>query len=256
MTNQKLQDRNGTDLVIGAHSRDNLLMRRVISLGALLFALLGLSLVVAGPAHAARFFLRPNSGPVGSTFTIVGAGFLPSEAVRFTWDGRPLAVEEANVNGDVETTATVPQDAILGGHEVRAEGTSSGLGYSQVFTVTKTEAAAPAPAPAPPQSPGQASAPVAAQAAAPAATAPAAPATPSAPAEDLNAIDKSAFTPITLIPVPPDSAAAEVAFDVKVPLPGASGLQEPPEALLLIAFGMLSVIGVRTLSLGRRLHIW
>lgn len=229
--------------------RDNSLMRRAISLGVVLAALMGFALVAATPAQAAQFFLRPDTGPAGSTFSVVGAGFLPSEAVRFTWDGRPLAIQEADVNGRVDVKATVPEDAILGGHEVRAEGTASGIGSSRVFTVTKPQvesapqappAQAPSPAPAKPA------------ATAPGAAAPVA-AAPAAPAADSTI---TSFTPVTLVQIPPDSASAEVAFDVRVPLPGGGSVKEPPEALLLLAFGLLALMGVRTLALGRRLHIW
>jgi hypothetical protein len=240
-------------LVFRRQTRDNSLVRRTISLIALLAVTSGFALIAASPAQAAQFFLRPDRGPAGSTFTLVGAGFLPSEAVRFTWDGQPLAIEEADVNGGVEVKATVPEDAILGGHEVRAEGTSSGLGNSRIFTVTQakaesTPAAAPAPAPAPAaQAPSKA-----APAAAPAAEA----STPAAPAAEAEAGAIPQLSPVNLVPVPPDSATAEVAFDVRVPLPGGGTIKEPPEALLLLAFGLLAIMGVRTVSLGRRLHIW
>lgn len=229
-------------------------MRRVLSLGVILAAVSGLTLLAASPAQAAQFFLRPDSGPAGSTFSVVGAGFLPSEAVRFTWDGQPLAIQDADVNGSVQANAIVPSDAILGGHEVRAEGTSSGLGSSRVFTVTKTEqASSPQPAPAPVAAPAPTpSAPAVPTASAPTATAAAATNDASV---DPNA-ERINLTPVTLLPVAPDSASAEVAFDVRVPLPGGGTVKQPPEALLLLAFGMLAVIGIRTVSLGRRLHIW
>lgn len=240
------------DLVFGSRVRDNAVMRRVLSLGVILAAVSGFTLLAAAPAQAAQFFLQPDSGPTGSTFKVVGAGFLPSEAVRFTWDGKPLAIQDADVNGSVQAKALVPSDALLGGHEVRAEGTSSGLGSSRVFTVTKAEqAASPQAAPAPVAAP----APATPAQAATTAPSPAADTSTAAASVDPNA-ERINLTPVTLLPVAPDSASAEVAFDVRVPLPGGGSVKQPPEALLLLAFGLLAITGIRTVSLGRRLHIW
>lgn len=227
-------------------------MRYLRRLGAMMVAVLGLGLLLAAPAQSATapvLFVNPDKGPAGATFEIVAAGFGPREVVQFLWDGGQLTVAEADWSGNVSANATVPRDAAPGNHQIDTRRSLPGPNSSRTYSVTPSAAAAPtvAPTPAPAQ-------PAPAPAAAPA-PAPAAPATDAAaPAVDATSSGSlyTAFTPVTV----PDTTTAEVAFDVKVPLPLGPNPAEPPELLLLTAFALFSATACRTVALGRRLRVW
>ena len=232
-------------------------MRYLRILGALLAAATGLAIASAAPAQAATMFMNPSSGPAGSTFEIVAAGFLPSEAVHFTWDGGPLAVTEADIYGNVAAQATVPHDAAVGGHSVKAEGGSSGLGAARPFNVTRANTAAAAPPAAAPAAPPAASTPPPAAApSAPAAAPAAAPVAPAVPAGTDAAAPTGTSGLTATVPTVPDGETAEVAFDVRVPLPLGANPEEPPELWLLTAFALFSVSACRTVAVGRKLRVW
>lgn len=230
-------------------------MRYLRFLGALVVAVLGLGLVLAAPAQSATapvLFVNPDKGPAGATFEIVAAGFGPREVVQFLWDGGQLTVAEADWSGNVSANATVPRDAAPGNHRIDTQRSLPGPNSSRTYSVTPSAAAAPAVAPAP--APTQ---PAAAPAAAPAPAAPAAAAPTAdaaAPAVDATSSGSlyTAFTPVTV----PDTTTAEVAFDVKVPLPLGPNPEQPPELLLLTAFALFSATACRTVALGRRLRVW
>ena len=231
-------------------------MRYLRLLGALVVAVLGLGIVLAGPAQSATapvLFVNPDKGPAGASFEIVAAGFGPREVVQFLWDGGQLTVAEADWSGNVSANATVPRDAAPGNHRIDTQRSLPGPNSSRTYSVTPSAAGAPAVAPTP--APAQ---PAATPAASPAAAAPAAEA-PAADAAAPAAADSTAsgslytaFTPATV----PDSTTAEVAFDVKVPLPLGPNPQEPPELLLLTAFALFSATACRTVALGRSLRVW
>jgi hypothetical protein len=82
--------------------------------------------------------LSPNSGPTGTTVTATATGFRSGATVRFYFDLQDVSVEEADGDGRVTTTFTVP-----GGYtarrnaEVKASEWGWGDSKSALFTVTE-----------------------------------------------------------------------------------------------------------------------
>src|SRR5438105_3602919 len=88
----------------------------------------------AGTASAS-IALSPPSGPPGSSTTVSGQGFGPSEQVRISFDPILVAQAMTDPSGSFTKAIQVPSGARPGQHIVFARGQSSGLAASATFTV-------------------------------------------------------------------------------------------------------------------------
>jgi hypothetical protein len=126
-------------------------MRTVLRTAGGLAAAVVITLTAAPPAGAQTttnqpppnpvIFLKPDTGPAGSGFTIGWSGFTPAcRRIFFTWDGAALTqVTAPPPSGSVG--ATVPANAPSGKHTVGASvdiGNCEGYRATAVFTVPGT----------------------------------------------------------------------------------------------------------------------
>ena len=83
-------------------------------------------------------FLDPDSGPVGTSVNITGAGFDPSSTITIEFDGAPVATSPSPVTttptGFFTATFNVPLTSSNGDHTVKA--TQGSNSDSETFTVT------------------------------------------------------------------------------------------------------------------------
>ena len=80
------------------------------------------SLGAASYAVDAGLVMNPNEGSVGSTTTVEGFGFGPSESVSIYWKNPQvlLGSATANAQGSFTTTITVPSGALPGPNVIDA----------------------------------------------------------------------------------------------------------------------------------------
>ena len=82
--------------------------------------------------------LDPESGPVGTSVNITGAGFDPSSTITIEFDGNPVATSPSTVTdtpaGFFTATFNVPLTSSNGPHTVKAS--QGGNSDSKTFTVT------------------------------------------------------------------------------------------------------------------------
>lgn len=79
-------------------------------------------------------FLDPNSGPVGTSVDIAGAGFDPSSTITIEFDGSIVATVTSTPNGGFNATFNVPLSSSIGDQTVKA--TQGSNSASKTFTVT------------------------------------------------------------------------------------------------------------------------
>ncbi len=98
-------------------------------------------------AHAAftvtpKIVVSPGTGPPGTSVSVSGVGFGPSEGVDVYFDATDLTLADTGATGSFgPVSITVPGSAVPGTHTVSAQGRQSGAFAQATFTVT------PAPAP-------------------------------------------------------------------------------------------------------------
>jgi subtilisin family serine protease len=80
--------------------------------------------------------LDTKSGPPGASVKVTGAGYGVGEIVDIFFDQKMVATVNANAQGKVGTTITVPNNATTGKHLITASGQTSGLASTAKFTVT------------------------------------------------------------------------------------------------------------------------
>jgi thermitase len=85
---------------------------------------------------AACITLNPTSGPPGTSVKVTGTGYGASEIVDVFFDQKMVATINANSQGQVSTTITVPNYASKGKHHVTASGQTSGVASTSKFKVT------------------------------------------------------------------------------------------------------------------------
>jgi hypothetical protein len=90
--------------------------------------------------------LSPESGTPGTKVTVRGKGYC--ESVTLSFDGEPLATDEANEDGEISLTFTVPE-ASTGSHPVTSSSPCGGTSAS--FEVVEVLAEPPPPPGPPPQ---------------------------------------------------------------------------------------------------------
>lgn len=88
------------------------------------------------PVYAPVIALLPTSAPQGGSTTLSGAGFAPGEVVTVSVFGTAFTVE-ADEDGGIVETVTVPADAALGAATVTASGSLSATPTSAQLTVTE-----------------------------------------------------------------------------------------------------------------------
>ncbi|HEV2106993.1 MAG TPA: M23 family metallopeptidase, partial [Thermomicrobiales bacterium] len=90
------------------------------------------------PSGSLGVKVSPSTGQVGGSFSIMGTGFGPGEAIRVYVDSAsnaPIGAAAATSAGSFATTVTMP-DASAGTHRFIARGMSTGRVTAAVFTVT------------------------------------------------------------------------------------------------------------------------
>jgi thermitase len=85
---------------------------------------------------AACIKLNPKSGPPGASVKVTGTGYGAGEIVDIFFDDKMVATVNANSQGQLGATITVPNDATRGNHHVTASGQASGLTSASKFKVT------------------------------------------------------------------------------------------------------------------------
>jgi virginiamycin B lyase len=84
--------------------------------------------------------LTPASGPPGTTVMVSGSGFGALERVPLSFKSTSgnvsLGVATADIRGGFAATVTIPTNATVGDHQVRAFGRTSGLIAAATFKVT------------------------------------------------------------------------------------------------------------------------
>jgi hypothetical protein len=109
---------------------------------ALIGAVIAVAPLTVAQAQTATF--DPTSGPPGTTVTAEAFGFQPDEVVELRFAGETLATGEADPEGFVRLTGTVPQGVPAGSHPMTVVG-AEGTGPTTMFQVTEA-AADPTPA--------------------------------------------------------------------------------------------------------------
>lgn len=90
----------------------------------------------ASSSASSSIALNPTSGMAGSSFTLSGSGFLPSEMITLSVNGATSSAS-ADANGNFTTTLTVPSGT-TGNIWVSATGVSSGDTAGTWFTIQQT----------------------------------------------------------------------------------------------------------------------
>ncbi len=85
---------------------------------------------------AACIKLNPQSGPPGASVKITGTGYGASEIVDIFFDEKMVDTVNANSQGQVSATISVPNHTATGNHTVTASGQVSGLASASKFKVT------------------------------------------------------------------------------------------------------------------------
>jgi outer membrane protein assembly factor BamB len=91
--------------------------------------------VRADAAQAAALRVDPAAGPSTARVSLTGAGFQPAEVVGLLFDSTRLRVAIAAGDGSLTARIEVPAEAFPGGHDIAAQGMSSGRFASTRFTV-------------------------------------------------------------------------------------------------------------------------
>jgi N-acetylneuraminic acid mutarotase len=103
---------NGKDLLAGGWADD---LSSVSLQSAVLYA----------PDPHPSFNLAPGFGAPGATVRATGGGFTPNEPMKIYWESTVLATSVANGNGGFTVDVTIPADATVGGHIMKAVGQTS-----------------------------------------------------------------------------------------------------------------------------------
>jgi len=141
----------------------------IIVAGALLLPVVSTFASTTGPAIS----LSPQTGPVGTSVSISGTGFVSRTKVQITWDGvaGSMPVATANGRGTFKVTVTIPK-AADGAHTFAVDAMAApapknskvvvvptGTLASTVFTLADAPAATPTPTAAPTATPAPTTAP-------------------------------------------------------------------------------------------------
>jgi hypothetical protein len=84
------------------------------------------SAVQYAPSPNPTFNLTPAFGPAGSSIKAVGGGFSPGEQLKVYFETTVLATVTTNSNGGFTVIVTIPANASVGGHLMKAVGQTSG----------------------------------------------------------------------------------------------------------------------------------
>jgi len=112
---------------------------------AVILSLLMLA-IPATPALAQTVAVSPAQGPVGTTVTITGTGFVANGTVTVSYDGTPVATGTILADGTFSVTFAASGDA--GSHTISATDTTNTVTSTFTITTATTDSTAP-PIPAP-----------------------------------------------------------------------------------------------------------
>lgn len=119
----------------------DLSLRKYLSLLAILTLLSSVAIAGFDQVYAARSItLSPTSGPPGTNVTVTGSGFSANASVSIIFDAATVLAEvPANSNGAFSTTVTIPSNASVGSHTIKASDGSAEI-PTTTFNVTSPEA--------------------------------------------------------------------------------------------------------------------